>query len=198
MPFGRGRSHAPGLRSRLDEEALREGGPYAAYHDELRRALPAETIVAGDSAQVSYFGTAHQWTCLRPGQFLYPAGFATLGYGIPAGIGAALAAPDTPVVVLCGDGGVMFTIQEFATAVDLRLRLPVVVFNNNGFQEIRQEMADRGFPPIAVDVRSPDFPLLGQALGGHGCRVEGAPALADAVREALGRDTPTLIEVPIR
>jgi thiamine pyrophosphate-dependent acetolactate synthase large subunit-like protein len=185
------------LRGRLEEEALRDGRPYAAYHRALREVLPAETVIAGDSAQVSYFGTAHQWPSLRPGQFVYPAGFATLGYGIPAGIGAALAAPGTPVVVMCGDGGVMFTVQEFATAADLGLGLPVVVFNNGGFQEIRQEMRDRGFRPLAVDVRSPDFPLLAQALGGHGGRAHTPEALATAVRDALRRDRPTLIEVPL-
>jgi thiamine pyrophosphate-dependent acetolactate synthase large subunit-like protein len=185
------------LRARLDAAAMREGEPFAAYHDALRSVLPAETIFAGDSAQVSYFGTAHQWPSVRPGQFVYPAGYATLGYGIPAGIGAALAAPSTPVVVLAGDGGTMFTIEEFATAADLRLGLPVVVMNNGGFAEIREEMAGRGIAPIAVDVRSPDFPMLGKALGGEGVRVRGPAELASAVTEALGRDVPTLIEVPI-
>ncbi|NJC74069.1 acetolactate synthase [Planosporangium thailandense] len=188
---------AAALRAACDENALREGAPFAPYHAALREALPAETIFAGDSAQVSYFGTAHQWPSLRPGQFVYPAGFATLGYGIPGGIGAALAAPGTPVVVLAGDGGTMFTIQEFATAVDLGLGLPVVVMNNGGFQEIREGMESVGISPIAVDVRSPDFPLLGKALGGEGQRVEGPAELAKAVTEALGRTVPTLIEVSL-
>jgi thiamine pyrophosphate-dependent acetolactate synthase large subunit-like protein len=190
-------SHAAELRARCDRDAAREGEPFAAYHAALRDTLPPETIFAGDSAQVSYFGTAHQWPSLRPAQFVYPAGFATLGYGIPGGIGASLAAPTTPVVVLAGDGGTIFTIQEFATAADLRLGLPVVVMNNGGFQEIREGMEKAGIEPFAVDVRSPDFPLLGKALGGEGLRVEGPEQLAKAVREALARSVPTLIEVPI-
>lgn len=183
------------LRSACDADAMREGRPFAAYHAALREVLPAETIFAGDSAQVSYFGTAHQWPSLQPGQFVYPAGYATLGYGIPGGIGAALAAPGTPVVVLAGDGGTMFTIQEFATAVDLGLGLPVIVMNNGGFQEIREGMTERGIQPLGVDVRSPDFPLLGKAFGGEGQRVDGPKELAAAVTEALGRTVPTLIEV---
>jgi thiamine pyrophosphate-dependent acetolactate synthase large subunit-like protein len=135
------------LRARCEADAAREGAPFAAYHEALRAELPPETIFAGDSAQVSYFGTAHQWPSLRPGQFVYPAGFATLGYGIPGGIGASLAAPGTPVVVLAGDGGTMFTVQEFATAVDLGLSLPVVVMNNGGFQEIREGMEQAGIEP---------------------------------------------------
>jgi len=187
----------PAMRASLDAAALVTGAPFAPFHEALSKAIPPETIIAGDSAQVSYFGTASQWTSLRPGQFVYPAGFATLGYAIPAAIGASLAAPQTPVVVVAGDGGTMFTIQEFATAVDLRLPLPVVVFNNSGFQEIREGMEARGIDPIGVDVRSPDFPLLGKALGGEGLRVHTPAELADAVADALQASGPTLIEVPI-
>ena len=101
------------LRGRLEEEALRDGRPYAAYHRALREVLPAETVIAGDSAQVSYFGTAHQWPSLRPGQFVYPAGFddyraflrsqglCTLCFGTsPAPVVAAPA----PVAAPCGNG----------------------------------------------------------------------------------------------
>lgn len=185
------------LRARCDADAARQGAPFADFHAALRDVLPPDAILAGDSAQVSYFGTAHFWPSQRPGQFVYPAGFATLGYGIPGGIGAALAAPGTPVVVLAGDGGTMFTIQELATAVDLGLGLPVVVFNNGGFQEIREGMEHAGIPPMAVDVRSPDFPLLGRAFGGEGTRAEDPEQLAKAVGEALCRAVPTLIEVPL-
>ena len=185
------------LRRRCEAGARQDGARFEAYHAALRQALPPETIIAGDSAQVSYFGTAHQWPSLRPGQFVYPAGFATLGYGIPGGIGAALAAPDTPVVVVAGDGGTMFTVQEFATAVDLGLGLPVVVANNGGFQEIREGMEQAGIEPLAVDVRSPDFPLLGKALGGEGVRVQDPAALAREVVAALERSVPTFIEVPL-
>ncbi|WP_162529876.1 thiamine pyrophosphate-binding protein [Nocardioides caldifontis] len=175
----------------------RDGSTFIGFHDALAAALPETTIFAGDSAQVSYFGTASLWPAVRPGQFLYPAGYGTLGYGIPAAIGAALGAPETPVVVVAGDGGTMFTIQEFATAVDLGLGLPVVVMNNGGFQEIREGMEERGIDPLAVDVRSPDFPMLATALGGEGVRVHTPEELAKAVTQALGRSVPTLIEVPI-
>jgi thiamine pyrophosphate-dependent acetolactate synthase large subunit-like protein len=193
---GLGRAAAE-LRAACDAEAMRDAAVFAPYHQVLRAALPETTIFSGDSAQVSYFGTASQWPSIRPAQFVYPVGFATLGYGIPGGIGAALAAPGIPVVVLAGDGGTMFTIQEFATAVDLGLALPVVVMNNGGFQEIREGMQARGIAPIAVDVRSPDFPLLGKAFGGEGVRVHGPDELGKAVTDALGRTVPTLIEVPI-
>jgi thiamine pyrophosphate-dependent acetolactate synthase large subunit-like protein len=190
-------ARAAELRARLEAAAEREGAPFAPWHEALRQVLPVDAIIAGDSAQVSYFGTAHQWPAQHPGQFVYPAGYATLGYGIPGGIGAALAAPRTPVAVVAGDGGTMFSIQEFATAVDLGLPLPVVVMNNGGFQEIREGMEAAGIAPLAVDVRSPDWPMLGRALGGAGVQATTPAALAAEVTAALARDVPTLIEVPM-
>lgn len=189
-------STARDLRGACEQEASHLGVPFAAYHQMLQDLLPAEAIISGDSTQVSYSGTAHQWISRQPGQFVYPAGFATLGYGIPGGIGAALAAPDTPVVVVAGDGGTMFSINEFATAVDLALALPVVVFNNTGFAEIREEMDERGIERLGVAVRSPDFPLLGRAFGGEGERVTGPESFRAAITKALARDVPTLIEIP--
>lgn len=186
-----------GLRARLSRAALRDGQLWEPFHAALVPALPGDVIVAGDSAQVSYFGTAHQWPMNRIGQFLYPTGYATLGYGLPAAIGASLGRPQSAVLVLVGDGGTMFTIQEFLTAVDLQLPIPVIVMNNGGYEEIRGEMASRGIPPIAVDVRSPDFPALATACGGQGVRVGTPSELASCVRAALNARAPTLIEVEL-
>ena len=66
-------------------------------------------------------------------------------------IGAKLAAPERPVLALAGDGGVLFTMQELATARDLGLPLPLVVWNNHGYGEIRDSMASTGIPPLGTD-----------------------------------------------
>src|SRR5699024_9119233 len=150
-----------GLRASCREEALKSGSAFAPYHDVLREELRADAIICGDSAQVSYAGTATMWPAELPGQFPYPTTFATLGYAVPAAVGAALAAPDRQVAVVAGDGGTMFTVQEFATAVDLHLPIPVIIYNNGGFEEIRAGMVDRSVTPLGVDVRSPGFALLG-------------------------------------
>lgn len=189
--------HAAALRGELETAALRDGEPWRAFHEALVARMPGDTIVAGDSAKVSYFGTVHQWPMSHAGQFLYPAGYATLGYGLPAAIGAKLGCPDRPVLVLAGDGGTMFTIQEFMTAVDLELPLPVIVMNNGGYAEIRDEMRSRHIQPQAVDVRAPDFTMLGKAFGGHGVRVTTPDSVADAAVEAFTARRPTLIEVPV-
>lgn len=184
-------------RTELAAAALREGAQWLPFHEALTAALPDEVVVAGDSAQVSYFGTVHQWPMPTPGRFLYPTGYATLGYGLPAAIGAKLGCPDWPVLALVGDGGTAFTIQELLTAVDLRLPIPVVVMNNQGYGEIRDEMRARGIDPLAVDVRAPDFPALAEACGAYGTRADSPAELAEKVRAALTCDLPTVIEVPV-
>jgi acetolactate synthase-1/2/3 large subunit len=101
------------------------------------------------------------------------------------------------VIVLAGDGGTMFTVQEFMTAVDLALSIPVIIMNNGGYGEIRDEMRDRGIAEQAVAMRSPDFPALARAFGGHGQRVTNPADLASAAVAALAADRPTLIEVAV-
>lgn len=181
----------------VQEQILRGSPLYAEVHNSLLAALPTGSTIVGDSAQVSYLGTAFHLKAERYGQFLYPTRFATLGYGIPGGIGASLAATGFPVLVLIGDGGAMFTIQEFATAVDLRLNLPIVIINNGGFEEIRQQMVQKEITPLGVAVRPPNFPLLGQALGGEGILLQHIDQLGEAVRDALKRSVPTLIELRV-
>jgi thiamine pyrophosphate-dependent acetolactate synthase large subunit-like protein len=188
---------AEGIRDTLRKEALVEGAPYEAINRELSAALPPETIVAGDSAQVSYFGTAHFWPMERAGQFLYPTGYATLGYGLPAAIGAKLACPEVPAIVLVGDGGFLFTVQELLTAVEERLSLPVVIVDNHGYAEIKQGMEERGIEPIAVDRPDMDFGLLSRALGGRGYAVRSVDELCTRVLEALTAEGPTVVSMDV-
>lgn len=175
--------------------AARDSGPWAQLNQALSTALPDTTIVAGDSSQVTYYGTAHHWTARAPMRLLYPTIYATLGYGLPAGIGAKLGRPEAPVVVLVGDGALMFSVAELATAVEQGIALPVIVVNNRGFAEIRDGMLAAGIAPVGVDLVTPDFVLLGRAFGAHGVRVTGIDELVGATRRALTADRPTVIEV---
>ena len=170
-----------------------DGGPWAEIQRVLAEALPTDTVVAGDSSQVTYCGTVHHWPFTPDNRLLYPTGYATLGYGLPAAIGAKVAAPDRPVLALFGDGAAMFSIAELATAVEQRLALPVVIADNGGYAEIREQMLDRGITPQAVDLRSPDFVALGKALGAHAYSAPSPDDLGPLAAEALKADRPTLI-----
>lgn len=160
------------------------------------------TVIAGDSSQVTYDGAVHALEARTEDQLLYMPGFATLGYGIPAAIGAKLADPDRPVVVHVGDGAAMFSIQEVMTAVELRLGIPMVIVDNGGYAEIEAQMEERSIDPFAVHLARPNFAALGTAFGGKGVELSASdPDCADqlerAVAEALGADVPTLIHVTV-
>jgi len=176
--------------------AATEGARWMPWLDAIAEVLPRDAIVAADNAMGCYYGALGNLAVHRPAGFLFPTGYGTLGFGVPAGIGAAIADPQAAVVVLSGDGGLMFSIQELATAAAERICLPVVVFCNGGYGEIRNEMADAGMAPIAVDLPAPDFAALAVAMGGRGIAVETPEALASALREALSHPGPTVIVVP--
>lgn len=182
-------------RSRKAADAAAEGAEWVSLIAALADALPRDAIVAADSAMVCYYGAIANLPAHEPSSFLYPVGFGTLGYGLPAAIGAKVAQPGRPVLALLGDGGVMFTVAELATAAALGQPLPVVIVDNAGYGEIRNEMIDRDDPVRAVTFPSPDFAALGRALGCLGVTVTTAADLAVAVREALVADTATVIHV---
>jgi acetolactate synthase-1/2/3 large subunit len=182
-------------RARFAAEARAEGHAYLRLTAALTQVLGEDGVVVGDSTMACYYGLLGNLPAHRPRSFLYPTGLGTLGYGLPAAIGAKLARPETPIVAVHGDGGIMFTVAELATAAQCGLPLPVVVVDNGGYGEIRAEMTARGDPPHAVDLDSPDFVLLARALGCHGVRVDEPDALAPALSAALRADRPTVIHL---
>jgi 5-guanidino-2-oxopentanoate decarboxylase len=162
--------------------------------DILRLVLPADTMVMGDATQIVYTGTfampVQQERC-----WYYSGNYCALGPALPMAIGARIGAPQRPVIAVAGDGGLMFTVNELATAAEERLALPVLVWNNDALQAIVEGMDERGIPRIGVEPKSPDFLRLAQSLGCHATRPAGAGELGQAVRQALQADRPTLIEV---
>ncbi|WP_246281794.1 thiamine pyrophosphate-binding protein [Fodinicola acaciae] len=193
QPKGSQRERADSWRRRVGDQARTEGSRWLSIVDGIASAIGRSGVVAADNAMVCYYGALSNLPGYRPGCFLFPTGLGTLGYGLPAAIGAKLAEPDTPVVAIEGDGGLMFSVAELATAAQLRLPLPVVVVDNGGYGEIRREMAERGDPVHAVDLDRPDFPALATALGCHGVSAGGD--IGPLVATALAADRPTLIHV---
>ncbi|HEX5762915.1 MAG TPA: 5-guanidino-2-oxopentanoate decarboxylase [Solirubrobacterales bacterium] len=194
----RGAERAAAVRAELAPLIERDGAEFALLHRVLGEVLGPDAVVSGDSSQVSYYGTVHQLPCERPRRFLYPVGYATLGYSLPAAIGAKLAGADQAVAI-DGDGGFLFTATEIATAAQLRLCVPTIVFDNGGYGEIRAEMLARGAPPLGVDMDPVDFPALARALGGAGESVPyAAGPLGEALAKALERPGPTVLAIDRR
>jgi len=188
-------SRAKAIRDAVDEEIARIAAPYVTLHEALSEVLPEDAVIVGDSSQVSYMGTTLLWRSSQPDRVLGPLGFATLGYGLPAAIGAALGNPGTAVACVLGDGALMFSVQELSTAVDLGLSLPVVVFDNRGFGEIRDQMESRDIEPVGVDIDQPDFSELGRAFGCATAVAADKRELVEALRQSLSAGRPTVIHV---
>jgi 5-guanidino-2-oxopentanoate decarboxylase len=159
----------------------------------LRAALPADAVVFSDMTQIAYLGN-YAFAADRPGVWFHPSGYGTLGYALPAALGAKIAAPERAIVALAGDFGLQFTLHELMTAVETGESLPIVVWNNAALGQIRDDMLAADIAPVAVVARNPNFPALAAACGAHGIQVASPAALAQALREALQRRGPTLIE----
>ncbi|MBF9069497.1 thiamine pyrophosphate-binding protein [Streptacidiphilus fuscans] len=184
------------LRAARDAETAIRDARWLPFLAAIRSVLSPDSVITSDSAQACYYGALPHLPVDPPGRYLHPTGFGTLGYALPAAIGAKAACPERQVVALSGDGGLQFSVQELGTAAQLGLPLPVVVFDNGGYGEIRDEMTARGDDPVGVDLPSVDLPALARAYGGHGIRVTTPDALAAALREALTTPGPTVITVP--
>ena len=162
--------------------------------DALRQALPPDTMIFSDMTQFAYVGK-EVWDTPEPGRWHHPTGFGTLGFALPAAIGGAVARRGQPTVVIAGDYGFQYTVQELGTAVELGLSLPILLWDNGKLAEIEDAMVQSQIAPNAVVARNPDFLALARAYGA-GADAPGTLAeLQDAVLRALDAPVPTLIRM---
>jgi acetolactate synthase-1/2/3 large subunit len=160
----------------------------------IRDTLPG-AIVVGDSTQPIYAASLY-YDHDRPGGWFNAAtGYGTLGYGPPAAIGAALAAPDATVVCICGDGGFQFTLPELGVAADTGAAVIFIVWNNRGYREIETSMRDVGVEPVGVSPAPPDFAKIADAYGIPAERLASTVGLPDALLRAKAAGKPYLIEI---
>jgi acetolactate synthase-1/2/3 large subunit len=171
------------------------GAAYRAsvgFLDMIRDTLPNAPIV-GDSTQAVYAGNLYYAAPAPNLWFNAATGYGALGYGLPAAIGAARATGG-PVVCIAGDGGLQFSLTELGAAIEEGLPLIVLVWNNQGYGEIKSYMVARQITPVGVDLHTPDFVAIAKAYGMAGIRMETLEALPGLLREAAARAGPTLIE----
>src|SRR5579859_746820 len=184
-----------GFLSRKHATLVERAGPVLTLIEDLRTAMPDDTIFVDDLTLVGYWMPLLLDTYL-PRTHIHPGTYGTLGYSLPAAIGAKLACPKQPVVSISGDGGFLFTMQELATARAENLDLIALVFNDNAYGSIRKYQ-DRMFGGrhIGAELVNPDFVKLGQAFGAKSIRVE-PKDLGAAVRRAHQAGGLWLIEIP--
>jgi acetolactate synthase-1/2/3 large subunit len=190
----RGAQRAAATRASLEAQWPKAWSSHRRTLDTLQAALP-EAIVVGDSTQLVYSGN-HLYEASAPRSWFNSAtGYGTLGYGLPAAIGAKLAAPERTVVALIGDGGIQFTLGELASAVEAQTPIVILLWNNHGYGEIKRYMQMRGLPLIGVDIYTPDFLALAAGFGCVAVRASGYDHLHRLLDEAARATRPTVIEV---
>ena len=156
----------------------------------VRDTLPNVAIV-GDSTQIVYSGIIGFAAGRAGGYFNSATGFGTLGYGLPAAIGASLADAG-PVVAISGDGGIQFCLGEFASAHEAGVPVVLILHDNTGYGEIKGYMENRGIAPIGVDIYTPDLRAIAAACGWT-VVTPTRDEMAEALTAAAGRAGPTMI-----
>jgi acetolactate synthase I/II/III large subunit len=162
----------------------------------LGMVLPPEAIITTDAGNFGgWLARGFRWR--RPGTFLGPTSGA-MGYGLPAGIAAALVHRDRPVVVVAGDGGFAMTMAELETAVRERLPLIVLVFDNRRYGTIwmHQDLRGSGVG-VATELGAIDVAAVAQAFGARGVAIDDDARFEEALREALAADLPTVIHLKL-
>lgn len=157
-------------------------------------------ILVGDSTQPVYTGNLTLDMDQPRRWFNASTGYGTLGYALPAAMGAWLGSAEqigqrVPAVCLIGDGGMQFTLPELASAVEAQVPLIVLLWNNQGYEEIKKYMVNRAIEPVGVDIHTPDFIGVARALGAAAENVADVAQLQAALALAVERKGPTLIQV---
>ena len=171
--------------------------PQGAFMDAMRAAIPDDGILVGGMNQMGYY-SRNYYHSQSPRGYQTSSHHGTLGSVFPVGIGLKIGRPDRAVVVVSGDGGILYNLQELATAVQYGINVVTIVFNDNAYGNVwRAQMEEYDGRVIGTELHNPDFVKLAEAYGARGVLAENPSQLEAAVGEAVTADAPTLIEVPI-
>lgn len=164
--------------------------------EQIWEATNGEAIVATGVGQHQMFA-AQFFKCKYPRQFLSSGGLGTMGYGLPAGMGAQVGCPDSTVFVIDGDGSVQMNIQELMTAVVYKIPIKIAILNNQYLGMVRQwqELFWKGrYSETDISVQ-PDFVKLAEAYGAVGLRATKKSQVSEIIKESLEyRDQPVILD----
>ena len=182
------------IRMRCEEEYL---SPWMVI-DRLSDLVPENTIITTDVGQ-HQMAAAQFYRNSRPGTFLTSGGLGTMGYGVPAAIGAQFAAPKDMVICITGDGSFQMNLNEMATIKEHNLPVKILLFDNSSLAlvwQLQHYYCDKNY--FAVDMPgNPDFLRLAEAYGFEAYRIEDPCDLDITLNKAMNNSKPTLVECKI-
>ena len=182
------------LKQRIYDGLQQQWGPELRAWESIRSVIPDDTIFSLD-ATVPANRAVRCLQMNRPRSYMYPHGWAGLGFGFPAAMGAKVGRPQSPVICVTGDGGFQYNAQELGTAVQYDINPIVMVFNDSAWGVLKGYQKDRGSRQMATDLVNPDFIKLFDSYGIGGARVHNVSEMTRAVEDAVRADRIHLIEV---
>jgi thiamine pyrophosphate-dependent acetolactate synthase large subunit-like protein len=184
----------------LNEQHVKEHSPDTPIHPQTLARMVSDladehAIVCCDTGAVTVWG-ARNFRIKEQQRFTLSGGLASMGYGLPAAIGAQVEYPDRQVIALCGDGGFAMLMADFASAVKYQLPVKIFIFNNSKLGLIQmEEEASSGNPESETELHNPDYALFARACGGEGFNVENPTDLESVIARALESPGPSIVNV---
>lgn len=178
-------------------EAISRVQPQMDYLTVIRDVLPRDGFFVEEVSQMG-FTSRFGFPVYKPRQFVTCGYQDNLGFGFNTALGVKVANPDKPVVSICGDGGFMFGVQELATAIQYKINLVTIVFNNSAYGNVRRDqMQVYEGRLLGADLNNPDFVKLAESFGAVGYRATNPTELKERLEHAFKEDAPVIIEVPV-
>jgi len=165
----------------------------------LHEATGGKAIVTSDVGQHQMW-TAQHYGFPEPRRWINSGGLGTMGFGLPAAIGAQIGCPDTPVIVVAGDGSIQMNSQEFATCVQEKLPIKVFIMNNGYLGMVRQWQElfwDHRYSQVDLQDHSPDWVKLAEAYGLQGVQLTKKESLVADMKRIMDMDGPVLVDVRV-
>ncbi|EKF73775.1 acetolactate synthase [Alcanivorax hongdengensis A-11-3] len=164
--------------------------------DEIRKIMPEDGILTLDNGMYKIW-FARNYPATQPNTVLLDNALATMGAGLPSGMGAKMVHPDRRVMAIVGDGGFMMNSQELETAVRMKLDLVVLILRDDGYGMIKWKQSDMDFQDFGLDFQNPDFVAYAKSYGANGHRVDSTAGLAPLVEECFQAGGVHVIDCPV-
>jgi acetolactate synthase I/II/III large subunit len=172
--------------------------PQMEFMDAIRAALPDDAVLITDQTQLGYYSRSY-YPVFAPRSYFITTRLWTLGAAFPMALGAKVGQPQRKVVTVIGDGGFLYNAQELSTALQNKIAVVIVLFNDNAYGNVwRAQMEEYDGHVLGTELLNPDFMQFAQSFGVPAVRVDDGAELEAAIRGALDNEAgPTLIEVPV-
>ena len=189
------RNEIDSMREQVYKNLQEKWGNETRTFEAIRAVTPKDTIFSLDAT----VPTSRAIRCLpiyQPRTFMYPHGWAGIGFAFPAGMGAKVGKPKQPVVCVTGDGGFQYNFQELATAAQYGINPIILMFNDNAWGVLKGYQANNYSSRfLGTDLVNPDFVKLFESYGFEGTKVSTVEQLSRALEQAVASDRTQLIEV---